>query len=444
MLNETYDDVFTQDSSNTVVDADVIEAVKENIQPLQKGRRATALSAIFSTPHAQRDTILARKKTQFRLQVIQALEDAEEGEEAADPLDVYSRFVAWTLESYPQGQSAESGLLELLEEATRTLKDRAWCKQDPRYLKLWILYAGYVDKPSVIYSYLLANEIGTDFAQLYEEFALVLERDGRRKEADETYNLGIARRVENLDHLKKRHVEFQRRMMAAPLPEIPAPSRPAGPPTVGKRKVLGERVSRTRPPPPTTPSDVSTGPQPNGKLQIFVDPTGEAAEKAEGNEWLDLGTRASRVKENKPEVHKMGAGPLPKSRGVQRIVSASTPRITPFRDPPAKSGGGFVPFRDEDDAAVMPPPSAPSRRVVSASSRTDSTATATPMLPPATPKPTFTPFRDEDVEQTPVRSPSLATPMSQGPRIKPGAATSEAEALRKDPFKNYEIRPTDL
>jgi Mad3/BUB1 homology region 1 len=158
----------------------VLAAIKENIQPLQKGRRATALnSAIFSTPHAQRDTILSKKRASFRLQATQALEDVDEDEGGEDPLDVYSRFVAWTLESYPQGQSAESGLLELLEEATRQLRDREKYKQDHQYLKLWTLYAGYVKKPAIIYPYLLANEIGTDFTQLYEVYAQVLERDGR-------------------------------------------------------------------------------------------------------------------------------------------------------------------------------------------------------------------------------------------------------------------------
>lgn len=173
------DNVLNDEFVDTPVDADVIEAVKENIQPLQKGRRATALSAIFSTPHAQRDTILSRKREWFRMQVTRALEDVGEDEGGADPLDVYSQFVAWTLESYPQGQSTESGLMELLEEATRQLKDQEKYKQDPRYLKLWILYAGYVEKPAIIYSYLLANEIGTNSAQLYEEYAYVLERDGR-------------------------------------------------------------------------------------------------------------------------------------------------------------------------------------------------------------------------------------------------------------------------
>ena len=175
------DDVFNDEKEHVgaLVDADVIEAVKENIQPLRKGRRATALSAIFSTPHAQRDTILSRRRARFRMEVKQALEDVHEDEGGEDALDVYSRFVAWTLESYPQGQSTESGLLELLEEATRKLKDQEKYKQDSRYLRLWILYAGFVEKPVIIYSYLLANEIGTNSAQLYEEYAYVLERDGR-------------------------------------------------------------------------------------------------------------------------------------------------------------------------------------------------------------------------------------------------------------------------
>ena len=87
----------------------------------------------------------------------------------------------WTVENYPQGHSAESGLLELLEEATRILRDNRGGKwrNDLRYLKLWVLYASYVDKPTIIYKYLLVNEIGTNHAQLYEEYAIALERANR-------------------------------------------------------------------------------------------------------------------------------------------------------------------------------------------------------------------------------------------------------------------------
>lgn len=36
-----------------------------------------------------------------------------------------------------------------------------------------------------------------------------------------------------------------------------------------------------------------------------------------------------------------------------------------------------------------------------------------------------------------------STPLSLAPRVQSGGATSEAEALRKDPFKNYGVRPED-
>lgn len=172
-------DVFLDEpDAPAIVDCDVLEAAKENIQPLASGRRVTALSAIFSTPHAQRESRLADARRRHRANVEIAMEDEDDD---ADPLEAYSRFVFWTVENYPQGHSAESGLLELLEEATRVLRDDRdgrW-RGDLRYLKLWTLYASYVDKPTIIYKYLLVNEIGTSHALFYEEYAVALERANR-------------------------------------------------------------------------------------------------------------------------------------------------------------------------------------------------------------------------------------------------------------------------
>ena len=67
-------DVFTDDAP-PIVDCDVLEAAKENIQPLAAGRRVTALSAILSTPHAQRETRLADARKRHRTNVELALED---------------------------------------------------------------------------------------------------------------------------------------------------------------------------------------------------------------------------------------------------------------------------------------------------------------------------------------------------------------------------------
>lgn len=159
-----------------IVDCDLLEAAKENVQPLASGRRVTVLSAILATPHAQRESKLSATRNRLRINVELALDD-EEG----DPLEAYCRLVYWTVENYPQGPSVESGLIELLEEATRVLKDDRdgeW-RGDLKYLKLWLLYASFVEKPTIIYRFLVANEIGTEFALLYEEYAAVLERDGR-------------------------------------------------------------------------------------------------------------------------------------------------------------------------------------------------------------------------------------------------------------------------
>ena len=172
-------DLLTDDAPATpIVDCDVLEAAKENIQPLAGGRRVTALSAILTTPHAQRESRLADARKRHRTNVQISMDDEDED---ADPLEAYSNFVYWTVENYPQGHSAESGLLELLEEATRVLRDdrgNRW-RTDLRYLKLWVLYASYVDKPTIVYKYLLVNEIGTTHALFYEEYAIALERANR-------------------------------------------------------------------------------------------------------------------------------------------------------------------------------------------------------------------------------------------------------------------------
>ena len=207
-------DVLQDTEVNIIVDCDVLEASKENIQPLAGGRRVTTLASVLATPHVHRDARLAQTKKRLRDSVDIALEtelseledrvdddrdtDDDEGEED-EPLAAYVHLVNWTVEHYPRGHSAESGILELLEEATRVLLHRfttssatdqpeltsyqqhrlVSLKSDPRYLKLWLMYAGYVDRPDIIFEYLLANDIGSEWGVLYEEYGVVLERAGR-------------------------------------------------------------------------------------------------------------------------------------------------------------------------------------------------------------------------------------------------------------------------
>jgi hypothetical protein len=181
------------DTDPPVVDGALLEAAKENIRPLASGRRATALAGILATPHAKRETLLADKHKRFREDIAQAManEAKQEADMAAglldqdevdahdtDALGIYSSYVAWTVENYPEGHVS---IIPLLEEATRALRDvrnKAY-RQDPRYLKLWTRYSELVDKPDVIWRFMLANEIGTEWAAMYEAFASVLERSGK-------------------------------------------------------------------------------------------------------------------------------------------------------------------------------------------------------------------------------------------------------------------------
>jgi checkpoint serine/threonine-protein kinase len=114
---------------------------------------------------------LSRQRQQYRDQLYSKYNED-------DPLSAYDQFIQWTIQNYGE-EDPESGLFELLEETTVKFKKDSTYKNDLRYLKIWSLYAHQVEKPATIYAFLIANEIGTMYSALYEEYANVLERDGR-------------------------------------------------------------------------------------------------------------------------------------------------------------------------------------------------------------------------------------------------------------------------
>src|SRR5687768_8253322 len=65
-------DVFqeqTHEQEPVVVDFDLLEAAKENVQPLATGRRVTALSQLLATPHSQREGKLLATRHRLRINV---------------------------------------------------------------------------------------------------------------------------------------------------------------------------------------------------------------------------------------------------------------------------------------------------------------------------------------------------------------------------------------
>ena len=69
-----------------IVDGAILEAAKENIQPLARGRRATALSQALTTPHRERATRLASERAAMREYLEQAIEE-DEDDVYPDPID---------------------------------------------------------------------------------------------------------------------------------------------------------------------------------------------------------------------------------------------------------------------------------------------------------------------------------------------------------------------
>lgn len=307
----------------------------------------------------------------------------------------------------------------------------------------------------------------------------------RRVEADETYLLGIARKAAPLERLEAKHREFQKRMMASPtLPSSSSASSttsvspaaaPASAPT--RRKPLGDpgpaasssRARSTRAGSARNPSisedvfSAPAAPRPNGRMPIFVDPSGDVEndpdQATNPTPWPELGTRKTRVKENTVEVSKAAGSTLRQAGRSKRAPSGS--KIAVFRDPAP----------DEEPSAEMPPPPVPvakakgkpaGKSAIAIFRDEDEPASKPEPSVPSTPK--FVPFKDEEVGRSPFdqrqrsevgmqsdtqAEPSSAHPASvmkpkAAPAVKPVTMSAEAEALRKDPFKNYSTEEKPL
>jgi spindle assembly checkpoint component MAD3 len=73
--------------STPIIDCDLLEASKQNIQPLASGRSVTALSAVLSTPHAQREAQRQSTKARHRINIQISLNDDDI---ESNPLEAYT------------------------------------------------------------------------------------------------------------------------------------------------------------------------------------------------------------------------------------------------------------------------------------------------------------------------------------------------------------------
>jgi len=297
-----------------LINFDIIETQKENIQSLPGGRSAKALASTFAptsrpsgpTPGDTRNLNDAIRQ-EYELEVL-AIADSD------DPLDVYDRYVKWTLGAYPSAQATpESQLRPLLERSTKAFQSTSHYKNDPRYLKLWLNYIRFFsDSPRETFAYLARHNIGDGLALFYEEFAAWLEGAGRWTQADEVYMLGIEREARPTERLARKYSEFQQRfehrVRNGDEPSSPAlPTvRPALAAKIDPFAISTPRSTDPQAPRPAGIGGSSTLRGGKQKLAIFSDADTPASSmrpsSGEARGWDSIGSIADRKKENTIEA----------------------------------------------------------------------------------------------------------------------------------------------
>jgi checkpoint serine/threonine-protein kinase len=300
-------------AGDDLIDFEVIENQKENIQSLPSGRSAKALAQLYTPPlmgagHHPSPSQVQDANSEVRLQFEKELMNIDESD---DPLDIYDRYVKWTLDAYPSAQNTpQSQLCPLLERATKAFQSSPQYKNDARYLKLWLHYIRlFSDAPRETFAWLSRQNIGDGLALFYEEFAAWLESAGRFSQAEEVYNLGIERNARPVERLVRKYGEFQHRFESRPqeVAEPTSPALPAVRPALAAKMDPFSLVSPTASNPQSqsqAKTGTSTSRSGKAKLAIFSDGDEPARLGSSGSNegWDSIGSLADRKKENKQEA----------------------------------------------------------------------------------------------------------------------------------------------
>lgn len=290
-------------ATDDLIDFNIIESHKENIQALPSGRSAKALAQIYSPPllGANPSPIAIQDANTGRRQEFE--KELQNIEEADDPLDVYDRYVKWTLDAYPSAQATpQSQLCPLLERATKTFQTSQHYKNDPRYLRLWLHYIRlFSDAPREVFVFLARHGIGEGLALYYEEFAAWLENNGRWNQAEEIYKMGLEKEARPAERLLRKFAEFERRNQARSH-DIAEPTSPALP---AVRPVLAAKIDPFASASPSTgqpqQSRSTTTKKPkSSKMAIFSDSDDSSRPNSGsgGKGWDSIGSLTDRKKEN--------------------------------------------------------------------------------------------------------------------------------------------------
>jgi len=321
--------------SDDLIDFEIIENQKENIQSLPSGRSAKALAQLYTPPlsgaaaNTPSPSQIQDAHSEVRLQFERELQAIDEHD---DPLDVYDRYVKWTLDAYPSAQNTpQSQLCPLLERATKAFQSSTHYKNDPRYLKLWLHYIRFFsDTPRETFAYLARHGIGDGLALFYEEFAAWLETAGRWSQAEEVYSMGIDKEARPVERLVRKYGEFQHRseQRSHEGPEPTSPALPTMRPALAtKLDPFAHAQAGPADPQAQTRGRMGGPSQKPGKSKLAIFSDGDEPPKPGSSGslkgWDSIGSLADRKKENTTEARSWVGETLKvgkKNTGVQKMM----------------------------------------------------------------------------------------------------------------------------
>ncbi|RGP60905.1 bub kinase [Fusarium longipes] len=323
-------------ASGDPIDFALIEDQKENIQSLPGGRSAKKLAELYSQSPLHKQSTPTPSDTRNVNDYIRAEfeQEVDNIAESDDPLDVFERYVRWTLDAYPSAQATpQSQLHSLLERATKTFVGSAQYKNDPRYLKLWVHYIHFFSEtPRETYMFLSRHGIGESLALFYEEYAAWLEGAGRWAQAEEVYKLGIEREARPVPRLMRKYKEFEERVAQQPnlMNEPSSPALPTMRPALAS-KVDPFAAARAADPQAQRPSSGAAAKPAKAKMAIFSDadaqPSAMSSMGSGSKGWDSIGSLADRKKENAVEARPW-AGETLQAGGKK----SAAPKMSVFRD----------------------------------------------------------------------------------------------------------------
>ena len=150
------------------------------------------------------------EETERRVQRFESLVSTGTGK---DPLEHWLAYMKWSQENAnADGNTDTQAHFLLMERCTRTLLTIPQYKNDPRFIRVCVLYADKTSNPADVFKLLHQHDVGSEVSLFYMSWAWVAELKGDYAFCEKIYKKGLAKEATPLKLLQQRHKQFQRRM----------------------------------------------------------------------------------------------------------------------------------------------------------------------------------------------------------------------------------------